>query len=67
VTKVERRFHRLTVALPKERLDVLLEADRLVGCGQVTSSPWILTGQHANAEESQNAGPTGAIPAIAIF
>jgi hypothetical protein len=27
----------VTVVLPKERLDVLLETDRLVGCGQVTS------------------------------
>jgi hypothetical protein len=32
--EVERPFHRLTVALPKERLDVALEADRLIGCGQ---------------------------------
>src|SRR6266498_1457580 len=32
--KVERPFHRLTVALPKERLDVVLEGDGFVGCGQ---------------------------------
>ena len=32
--EVERRTHRLTVALAEEGLDVLRVADRLLGCGQ---------------------------------
>jgi hypothetical protein len=35
--QVEGPLHRLTVVLSKERLDVLLESDWFVTCGQVTS------------------------------
>src|SRR5712691_13264815 len=61
--QVRRPFHRLTVALPKERLDVLLEADRLVGCGQVTSS---LSDTHARTS-SRYQGPGENLGSVRFF